>query len=438
MRLPARARIYIGTVTVAGMAACAFAGAHVTYWPTVALLCGLMVTCDSLSSAKVRWVDLSLGLVVAVASFTLVGAAGATLVCASAALAYSSESPALVKRAFNFGQLALAGGTAGLLYEQLGGPVHSFGSNAFPRTVWVVMATVLVESIINVALTAGVVAMVEGLRPTSVLRAVASSSLSYVAYGALGLMLAVLWLSYTPVAAVLLLLPFLSARWALRQYAEQEKAYDATLRALIAAIEVKDGYTRGHSERVSRIATMIAHEAHLPEFRVDAVRYGALLHDVGKTGIPSRILGKHGKLTDEEFDVIKTHPARGLEMLEGIEFLTDSLAGVFHHHERMDGAGYPLGLVGLEIPEIARIIMVADAFDAMTSTRSYRPARSVEKAVAELRRCEGVQFDPAMVAALVGAVARVGWEGDPEPFRPAEAGDSMSEPLLLPQPSARA
>jgi putative nucleotidyltransferase with HDIG domain len=202
----------------------------------------------------------------------------------------------------------------------------------------------------------------------------------------------------------------------MRQYGEQQKAYDATLRSLITAIEIKDGYTRGHSERVSQIAVMIAHSAHLPEYRVEAVRYGALLHDVGKTGIPSRILAKHGKLTDEEFEVIKTHPDRGVQMLDGIDFLSDSLAGVYHHHERMDGRGYPLGLAGDEVPEIARIIMVADAFDAMTSTRSYRPARSTDKAIVELRRCQGDQFDPRMVDALVAGVDKHGWQGDPEPF----------------------
>jgi putative nucleotidyltransferase with HDIG domain len=225
------------------------------------------------------------------------------------------------------------------------------------------------------------------------------------------------------VSALLLLMPLVAARAALLQYGEQQKAYDATLRSLITAIEIKDGYTRGHSERVSQIAVMIAQAAHLPQYRVEAVRYGALLHDVGKTGIPSRILAKHGKLTEEEFAVIKTHPDRGVQMLDGIDFLSDSIAGVYHHHERMDGRGYPLGLAGDEVPEIARIIMVADAFDAMTSTRSYRPARSTDKAIAELRRCQGDQFDPRMVDALVAGVDKHGWEGDPEPFSATPVAD---------------
>ncbi|MCU1678441.1 MAG: hypothetical protein JWM93_3199 [Frankiales bacterium] len=421
MRVPVRALLYILGVSSVGAAACAIAATSVGDWSTVALLCVLMVAAISVSAAAVGPIDLSLALVVAVASLTLVGAAGTTIVCAASAIGYSREHRAFIKRLFNFGQLALCGAAAGVIYEALGGAVGSFAQDGsdFPRTLWAVVAAILVYSVTNMILVSGVISLAEKLAPAAVFKGLAMTAPSSVAYSCFGLMFAVLWIDYTPVSGLLLFLPLLSARWAIQQYAEQQKAYDSTLRALITAIEVKDGYTRGHSERVSRIATMIAHEAHLPEYRVDAVRYAALLHDVGKTGIPSRILGKHGKLTDEEFDVIKTHPARGLEMLDGIDFLDESLTGVYHHHERMDGRGYPLGLVGMEIPEIARIVMVSDAFDAMTSTRSYRPARSVDKAVAELRRCQGDQFDPAMVDALVGAIAKQGWEGDPEPFVPA-------------------
>jgi putative nucleotidyltransferase with HDIG domain len=418
-----RALVYAWTITALGVIMCVVAALNVTDWRTVALLCALIIGWDSLSSTQVRWVDRSLGLVFAVAALTLVGLAGTVLVCASGAFIHNKVRTPFIKRAFNVGQLALCGAMAGWVYTSLNGPVHRFTSDAFPRTVWVVVVSVMAESVVSGLLIAGVVILTEGLRATSVLRTMLSSTLSYIAYAALGLMLAVLWIDYSPVSGILLLLPLISARWALRQYGEQQKAYDATLRSLIAAIEVKDGYTRGHSERVSRIAVMIAKEAHLPEPRVEAVRYGGLLHDVGKTGIPSRILAKHGKLTEEEFAVIKTHPDRGVQMLDGIDFLSDSIAGVYHHHERMDGRGYPLGLAGDEVPEIARIIMVADAFDAMTSTRSYRPARSTDKAIAELRRCQGDQFDPRMVDALVAGVDKHGWEGDPEPFSATPVAD---------------
>ena len=135
-----------------------------------------------------------------------------------------------------------------------------------------------------------------------------------------------------------------------------------------------------------------------------------MLHDVGKMGVPTLVLQKQGKLSNAEADAVRAHPARGLEMLGDIDFLQEALGGIYHHHERMDGKGYPLGLRGMEIPEFARVIMVADAFDSMTSNRSYRPAMSIEKAIDELVACSGVQFDPVMVEAMVAALRAHGWQ----------------------------
>ncbi|HEX6920907.1 MAG TPA: HD domain-containing phosphohydrolase, partial [Actinomycetes bacterium] len=157
------------------------------------------------------------------------------------------------------------------------------------------------------------------------------------------------------------------------------------------------------------------------EDRVTSLRYAGMLHDVGKLGVPTRVLQKSGRLTEEEFAAIQLHPVRGLEMIREIEFLDEAFAGIMHHHERLDGLGYPMGLQGHDIPEFARAIAVADAFDSMTTTRSYRGARSVQDALAELRRCAGTQFDPVMVEALVAAVEEHGWQSEAEPlFDPCE------------------
>jgi HD-GYP domain-containing protein (c-di-GMP phosphodiesterase class II) len=153
--------------------------------------------------------------------------------------------------------------------------------------------------------------------------------------------------------------------------------------------------------------------------RVEAIRYAGMLHDVGKLGVPTKVLQKTGKLTEEEYAAIQLHPMRGLEIIREIGFLDEALAGIMHHHERIDGRGYPMGLAGDEIPEFARVLAVADAFDCMTSTRSYRGARSVAEAIAELHRCSGAQFDPAFVDALVAAVEREGWQTPEAPVRPA-------------------
>jgi HD-GYP domain-containing protein (c-di-GMP phosphodiesterase class II) len=163
-----------------------------------------------------------------------------------------------------------------------------------------------------------------------------------------------------------------------------------------------------------------------------AIRYAALMHDVGKLAVHNAVLQKDGKLTDHEHAHMRRHPEHGVELASGIELLHPVLDGIRHHHERWDGAGYPDGLVGEDIPIAARIITVSDAFDAMTSTRAYRPARSIDAAFAELDRCAGSQFDPAAVAALKRAVATGRWSPAPEP-RAIEI--AAAEPL--PQVSIR-
>ncbi len=193
------------------------------------------------------------------------------------------------------------------------------------------------------------------------------------------------------------------------QFAAQERAYAATMAALCQAVETKDLYTRGHSERVARGSAMIAQEVGMRSSRVEAIRYAGMLHDVGKLGVPTTVLQKSGPLTEEEFAAIQLHPMRGLEIVRDIGFLDEALAGIMHHHERIDGLGYPMGLAGDEIPEFARVIAVADAFDAMTSNRSYRGARSIDDAVADLRKWSGTQFDPVLVEAFVAALSRAGW-----------------------------
>ena len=176
-------------------------------------------------------------------------------------------------------------------------------------------------------------------------------------------------------------------------YSEQKELFFGTLQALTAAIDAKDRYTRGHSERVAHLAQQLARATGMSEEQAERVRIAGLVHDVGKIGVPEAVLCKQGRLTDPEFDLIKLHPQIGHHILEGIPALADVLPGVLHHHERPDGRGYPSGLSGEEIPRVARIIALADTFDAMSSTRSYRAALPRAKVLAEIERCAGIQFD---------------------------------------------
>lgn len=186
--------------------------------------------------------------------------------------------------------------------------------------------------------------------------------------------------------------------------------YLHTIQSLAAAIDAKDSYTHGHSKRVMSYSIAIAEEMGFDEQELNTLRHTALLHDIGKIGISEAILQKPGKLTNEEFDYIKGHPVVGAHILESIEFLKDVRMQMKHHHEKYDGSGYPDGLKEDQIPIGARIISVADTYDAMTSTRPYRKGLEHEIAVKEIERCSGTQFDPHVVECFMKIADRVNEE----------------------------
>jgi putative nucleotidyltransferase with HDIG domain len=203
---------------------------------------------------------------------------------------------------------------------------------------------------------------------------------------------------------------------------ETEAAYVAAIKALAAALDARDPYTSGHSERVSALSVMVGRHMTLADDEIEVLRLGALLHDIGKIGIRDRVLSKRGPLTDEEFEIIKTHPTVGANILRHVPFLTRHMPIVEMHHEQPDGRGYPHGLFGHATPLLARIVHVADAFDAMTSARAYRPAQGESHALAELTRHRGTQFDPEVVDAFMTAWrAQGGSNGDAE-LAPIMAG----------------
>ena len=189
--------------------------------------------------------------------------------------------------------------------------------------------------------------------------------------------------------------------------ADTRAAYLGAIRALAATLDARDPYTAGHSERVSALSVLMGRHMHLADADLDVLRLGALLHDIGKIGLSDEVLRKPGPLTSEEFEQLKRHPALGARILRQVPFLAPHVPIVELHHERPDGGGYPFGLRGDDIPLAARIVHVADAFDAITSARAYRPARGGVEAIAELQLYAGTQFDPASVDALVGALPLV-------------------------------
>ena len=171
--------------------------------------------------------------------------------------------------------------------------------------------------------------------------------------------------------------------------------------SLTSAVDAKDPYTCGHSERVALFSKLLASQIKLPEKEIERIYMSGILHDVGKIGVPESVLHKTGKLTNEEFDQMKKHPQIGARILADIKQVEDLIPGVLYHHERYDGKGYPARLSGEKIPLPGRIICVADCFDAMTSNRTYRRALPLEVAMIEVRRCAGTQFDPALAEAFL-------------------------------------
>ncbi len=191
------------------------------------------------------------------------------------------------------------------------------------------------------------------------------------------------------------------------QMVQLQQAYEASLTMLANAIEIRSAYTRSHVERVTAYSLLLADHMGWQEKRREQLRFGAILHDIGKIHVRESILTKNDRLTPEEWKEMKQHPVTGAEMLKDIPYLIPAIAVVRYHHERWDGTGYPEGLAGEEIPLEARVAAVADSFDAMTTTRSYHPALSLSEAYQEIVSCSGTQFDPAVVSVFQHA-----WESD--------------------------
>lgn len=184
-------------------------------------------------------------------------------------------------------------------------------------------------------------------------------------------------------------------------YRELDDLFMKLVLAMVNALDAKSPWTRGHSERVVSYAERIAVEMGLDKDELRKLRLGGLLHDIGKIGTYDIILDKPDKLTADEYSIVKKHPSGGAEILKDIKQLKDIIPLIKHHHERIDGKGYPDGLKGEEIPILARILHVADSFDSMTADRPYRPSPGTDYAVSELNRCSGTQFDPQVVKAFL-------------------------------------
>jgi len=227
---------------------------------------------------------------------------------------------------------------------------------------------------------------------------------SVAAMGPMGFVIALVYMLlstidqiFAIIGVLIFMFPTLIIRYSQRLFVDVNKAYFNSIKALVSALDASHHYTQGHSMRVSHNAGLVAKHLRLTDSEIEAIKRGAMLHDIGKIGLDKNILDKTSTLSEQEWLQVKQHPLQGAKIIGELSFLEEARNVVLHHHERMDGKGYPNGLQGEDIPRGARIVNALDAFDALTSDRSYRKRLTQDQTLAMLRERAGAQFDPEIV-----------------------------------------
>ncbi|WP_270888450.1 HD-GYP domain-containing protein [Pedococcus sp. 5OH_020] len=342
--------------------------------------------------------------------------------------------------AFNAAMHSVVGSVGGLVFFALTGPHAIEQVHGALDIIGRIGAPLLVADIAqcgtNAVLLAGVMRVSAGVPArTQIIKLLSTTGVAYVGYGVIGFLFVVLWVPAEVgwFSAVLVLAPLFVARWAFVQYGDELRAQDRTLRALVTAGEIKDPSSAGHSDRTAQLAEWLAETLGLGHKEIQEVRTAAMLHDIGKVCVPTRLLRSRQVLSDDQLVVMAEHALSGVDLVQGIDFLFGSVHGIAHHHERYDGRGYPAGLSGDRIPLVARIVAVADAFDSLTTSRPYRRAATVEGALAVMAARAGSQFDPQIVEALRRALARHDWtptERTPDQLAAAGVALDHDEPEI--------
>jgi putative nucleotidyltransferase with HDIG domain len=324
----------------------------------------------------------------------------------SISLLFGKNTKRVEKILFNASQFSISSGLAGIIYYISGG---IFGQQNFFNFVLPATLCALTYCIVNSFLVTGIISLDSGMNHSKVFRINIREVLpSYLAEAPLGFIMAIIYVEIGILGILLFFFPLLLARRSFELYTKMRKMYLGTIRTLAAAIDAKDPYTHGHSERVSKMAIKLARKLDYLETEIEFIEYAAILHDIGKIGIEDHILGKKDKLTDQEYEKVKQHPVIGAKIIGSIEFLKKCSNTVLHHHERYDGKGYPDGLKGEKISKCARLLAIVDSYDAMNSDRPYRKKLSEPEILNELDTQAGKQFDPEMVKVFISLLKEGG------------------------------
>jgi len=408
--LPLKLKIYIGIITVSAIALFIYLTPSLpslsNIWPVLIFFLAISIFAEFIPVDLPMAGSITIGFPVDFVIILIYGPALAMLISAISAIISEvlEKKTSWYKIIFNASQYALSVGVAGFTYQYIGGVVgfQNFFKFALPAAL-----CALTYCVINSILVAMVISLSRETRMTTVWRLNMKEMIpSYLAEAPMGFLMAIVYTEVGIVGILLFFLPLLLARRSFELYTKMRKVYLDTIRALAAAIDAKDPYTKGHSERVAETSVALAQELNLSDKDIENIEYTALLHDIGKIGIADNILGKKSSLTNKEFDKIKEHTIMGAKIIEPVDFLKNSYKAIYHHHEKYNGKGYPDGLKSEDIPLSARIIAVADAYDAMGSDRPYRKKLNINKILKELKDQSGKQFDPEVVKALISVLDR--------------------------------
>lgn len=402
---------------IAAVSAESFSRPPVLRWELLLLLAAGLLSENF--AVNLRGFSVSLAFPLVLCALLLFGPASAALV---AATGFTNLSELRSRRpfrilAFNLGQFLLWSTAAGWIYIRLGGPVMSglgvgatpMTSSTAPDTLLPLLVASLVGSLLNMFLAAVGVSILKNQPYMRVITTILQYLPTQLTIAFVGILMAQV-MAIQPYALVALLAPLFLARRVYQSYASMQSTYLDTIRSLVGALEARDAYTRGHSERVSAYACAIGRSMGLSEDELETVQTAALLHDIGKLAVSPSLLSKPGSLTAHERQLVEAHPLLGGELARRIPAVEPLAESIQCHHERMDGSGYPDGRCGGAIPVCSRILAVADAFDAMTTDRPYRRALTPREAIDELDRCREAQFDSQIVAAFLKSRSSVDCE----------------------------
>ena len=370
-----------------------------------ALLLGAVVVSEFAAVFVPGMGGISLSYPLSVAVTVLLGPGYAALAATVAAIPMWLEKDSnWGRRLFNVGQVVLSAVVPGMLYFVLGGPLIGPASVLIARS-WLAIAALAVSGVLLNAL---LVSIALNILLGTPIRRFWSQSLSWmfpaqIALGFVGVAIAQIVVRIGVWGFALFIVPLIVARQTYQRSVQLREAYADTISSLVAAIEAKDVYTKGHSVRVAKYAVSIAKALGVDDPATERLEYAALLHDIGKVGVSRRVLAKPSSLSNDEYAEIKRHPDIGAHILADVPYLADLVPSIEAHHERLDGSGYGHGVSGAAIPLEARVLAVADAYDAMTSSRPYRSALTHEAALRELKDCCGTQFDASVVQAFEAA-----------------------------------